>query len=160
MFDRRPSVANQFSDDEDVCRGGTYEPRSALGSSMSDTHSVAIEPFSEEELRDLRKVGRERRSFDDLAKEIMRLQLISVVMPPFEDPEASRGVRRRERTLLLEMFAMGSTGPDELRLGALLSRCAPHGDNLVAMLSAALEFDCMRLGLVANGGSADLPYAQ
>ena len=154
MFDPQTSVNDHPTDDGGSTRGRGAEPYPALGSNVLDMHSITIEPLNSEELRELRKVGRERRSFDAIAGEVLRLQFISAVMPPLGDPEALRGLRRRERALLLEMFATGTAGPDELRLGALLSRCAPDHDNLVAMLSAARGFDCLRQGLLAARGDA------
>lgn len=156
MFNHtRTRGADQFTSGDDTSRAPVREGSPIPGFSATDMHSIKLEPLTSEELRDLRKVGRERRSFDDAAREIMRLQLISAVMPPLDDPEALRGLRRRERALLLEVFAAGTKGPDELRLGALLARCAPDHDNLVAMLSTALEFDCMRQGCLAERGYAD-----
>ena len=155
MCDPRPGTTDPVTGDREASHGRHPEPRPALGSSMLNMHSIGIEPLTLDELRDLRRMGRERRSFDEMAREILRLQFISAVLPPLEDPDAMRGLRRRERTLLLEIFASGTTGPDELRLGAMLSRCAPDHDNLVAMVAAALEFDCMRQGLLAERGYAD-----
>lgn len=140
-------------------RGGASRAEPAerlpvLGSSVLDAHSIVIEPLTRQELRELRREGREARSFEDMAREVLRLQFITAVTPPLEDPDAMAGLRRRERALLLEIFAIGTSGPDQLWLAALLSRGAPDHDNLVAMLSAALEFDCMRQGLLAEPGHA------
>ena len=45
------------------------------------------------------------RSFEGLAVEIMRTQMTLAVMPPRDDPEALRGLRRRERALVLEALS-------------------------------------------------------
>ena len=126
----------------------------------SDLRSIALAPLSEAEVRDLRRIGREVRTFDLLAIEIMRTQATLAVMPPRDDPEALRGLRRKERLLLLEALSLGTAKPEGMRFAATLTRCvADDGDNLVAMLAAALETDCMRLGLASRRGRTDAPDA-
>ncbi|RYB04318.1 hypothetical protein [Lichenibacterium ramalinae] len=154
MLNKPGDAADHRAEAGDLTRAGGSGRGLIPGADLSAARSIRVKPLTPEELRELRRAGRERRSFDDMAGEVLRLQFISAVMPPLGDPEALRGLRRRERALLLELFATGTSGPDELRLAALLSRCAPDHDNTVAMLSAALEFDCMRQGLLAEPGHA------
>ncbi len=82
---------------------------------------------------------------------MLRVQLLVAVLHPGLDDVASAGLAVGERELLLELFSRPARDAGELLLRASISRMASTGDdNLVAMMAASLESDCMRLGVVQD----------
>ena len=113
--------------------------------------SFAFGPFDGAELAALRAVGRLDRRFEALVAAIVRIQFLRAAMG---SALGRRGQRSLALVELFLLFLLGLTPAENdghLRTKATLFRCGSEDDdNSGAMLCAALEADCVRLGLVAN----------
>ena len=113
-----------------------------------DVHSIAFEPLTIDELRQIRALGRLDRSFDGLVGALVRIQFIRATTVGVVGRHAERGLAIVEATLLCLLAAEPAADERQLRCKAVLFRCADDTENAAAMLCAALESDSRRLGLL------------
>lgn len=112
--------------------------------------SFAFRPLDGEELTAVRAVARVDRGFDALVAAIVRVQFLRAAMGRALGWRGERGLALVELFLLFLLGLAPAAHDDQLRTKALLFRCgSEEDDNLGAMLCAALEADCVRLGVVA-----------
>ncbi len=119
-------------------------------------HSLAFRPLDRFELSAIRAVARLDRDLESLTASVVRAQFLRATMGGTLGPRGERGLALIEAFLL---FLLGSSPADdgeEIRSKAMLFRCGSgEPDNVDAMLCAALEADCLRLGLMAARPSLD-----
>lgn len=118
-------------------------------------NSVSLEPFSRDELYLLRRRARRPDRFNELAREVLRLQVLRTFCGTSVDLEARLGASRAEGDALAALARACAPDREALRLKAgLFASCEDADDNLSAMLAASLRADASRLGV---GATADIP---